>query len=78
MYNLSSWRYEFKQPQTLIYFSAQEIYSISYGNEGASSSVSDMDDYVMITKLLDSTSNPRPIFVRRWEIQIYLHRFSFS
>jgi hypothetical protein len=30
------------------------IYSISFGNEGASWSVSDVDQYVIIMKLLDS------------------------
>jgi hypothetical protein len=39
--------------------------SIRYGNEGASLSVSDVD-----------RSNILPVFIRRWEIQTYIHRTS--
>jgi hypothetical protein len=42
-----------------------------------SSSVSDVDRYVIVMKLLDSIFNMLSVFIRRWEIRSYFHKFSF-
>jgi hypothetical protein len=42
------------------------------GTTGTSSSVGD----VMTSKILDVIFNILPIYIRRWEIQTYLHRDS--
>lgn len=48
------------------------IYSICYGNEGASSSGGDVYRYVIIRNLLDFTSNVFPVFIRRWLLDTFL------
>lgn len=55
------------------------VYSIYYGNEFASSSTSDVDNYtyIIIVKLLDLISNMLPVFTIRWEIKICCRGFSF-
>jgi hypothetical protein len=40
-----------------------EVCSISYGNEGAPSSISDLDRYVILRNLLHSIFNILPIFI---------------
>jgi hypothetical protein len=50
------------------------IYSNHNGNEGESSSVSDVYRYVIIWNLLNYISNILPVFIRRWEIQTFLYR----
>lgn len=44
--------------------------------QGYPSSISDVDWYVAINKLLDSILNLLPVLIRRWKIQIYLWDFS--
>jgi hypothetical protein len=56
------------------YFSTLVL--IAYGHECVSSSVNDVDRYVIIWKLLDSISRMLPVFIRRWEMQTYIHRSS--
>jgi hypothetical protein len=48
------------------------VYSVYCVNEGALSSVSDVERYVIIKKLPDSIFNPFPLFICRWEIREYL------
>jgi hypothetical protein len=50
----------------------RKVYFIYYGNEGASSSVSDVDRYVIVGKLLDAVLSILPEFIRRWGIKTYL------
>jgi hypothetical protein len=50
------------------------IYSVHYGKEGMLSSVSDVDSYVIIIKLLDSIFSVLPTFICRLEIETYMHR----
>jgi hypothetical protein len=40
------------------------------------SSVSDVDRYVIIRNLPDSTINMFPVFIRLWEILKYSHRYT--
>jgi hypothetical protein len=47
---------------------------IYYGDDVASSLVSDVGRYVIIIKLLDTILNVLPLLKRRREIQTYLHR----
>jgi hypothetical protein len=47
------------------------IYSIQCENELVSSSVSDMDRYVIIRKLLGSIFGVLPVLIRQWEINKY-------
>jgi hypothetical protein len=47
------------------------VYPVYYGKKRASSSVSDVDFYVIIRKLLDSVLKTLPAFIRWREIQIY-------
>jgi hypothetical protein len=42
------------------------IHCFYFGNEGASSSISDVNSYITIRKLLDSILNIFPVFVSRW------------
>jgi hypothetical protein len=37
-------------------------------------SASDVDRYVILTKLFDSIFNILAVFIGEWQIQIYLHR----
>jgi hypothetical protein len=50
------------------------LYSIHYRNEGTSSSVSDVDHYVIIRKLTDSIFNVPPVFVRQPDLHTQLQR----
>lgn len=50
------------------------VYSICYGDETASSSVTYEDCYVIIMASLYSVFNICPIFMRRWEIQTHTHK----
>jgi hypothetical protein len=46
----------------------------NHGNEGASSSVSDVYLYVVIIKLLDYIFDTLPLFIHWKDIQSYLNR----
>jgi hypothetical protein len=48
--------------------------SLCNGNEGASSAVSDVERHIFIRESLKSLFNMRSVFVRRWEIETYVHR----
>lgn len=54
------------------------LYSICYGNEGASSSGGDVYRYVVIRKLLDFTSNVFPVFIRRWLRGIFFRKVAYT
>jgi hypothetical protein len=54
------------------------VYFICCGNEGASSSASDVDRYVSIIKLLEYVFSILPVFRRQWETQTCLHRIFFG
>jgi hypothetical protein len=57
-----------------IFFIRLHVYSICYGNEGASSSVGDVDRDVIIRNVLDPISGIVAVFMRRQEeIRTYLH-----
>jgi hypothetical protein len=51
----------------------KRVYSIWYKNECTSSSVSDVDFYVITRKWLYYILNLLPVFIGRWEFQKYLH-----
>jgi hypothetical protein len=48
------------------------VYSIFCGNKGMSSSVSNVDCYVMVRKALDFIFNRLLVLMGQWEIQMYL------
>lgn len=50
------------------------IYSKNYENEGTSSSVSDLDSYVIIPNILDSIFHILLGLICQWEIQTYFRR----
>jgi hypothetical protein len=50
------------------------LYSIYYGHDGTSSSVSDVVRYFIIRNLFHTIFNIIPIFIRGWEIHTQQHR----
>jgi hypothetical protein len=62
------------EDETGIIATTLPVYCIYYGNEGASSSFSDVYRHVIIRNLLHYIFNNLAVLIRRWEIQIYLHR----
>jgi hypothetical protein len=52
------------------------VYYIYCRSEGSSSSssLSDVDRYVIIRNILNFIFNILSLFIRRWEIQTYVHR----
>jgi hypothetical protein len=59
----------------VLYYTAR---SVCYGKEGASSSVSDVDDYVIIRKLFVSTFNVLSVFICRCKFRTYHHVSGFD
>jgi hypothetical protein len=58
-----------------LYYAAR---SVCYGIEDASSSVSDVDRYIIIRILLDSTFKVLPVFIRRCEIRTHYHVYGLD
>jgi hypothetical protein len=74
----SCWPYDLEDGGSTTFRNYSELLpgytAIRNRNDGASSSVSDVERYAIIMNLLRSASNVILAFVRRWEIQTYLRR----